>query len=241
MAPCLSMGACMSSNRLGFPLLLHDIFHNKSKILRRCAHGAAAVVSQGHVAGTQNPLGPVFPGPGGCALYKPIGGYRPHGAHINAPGAHGAHPHPGVFVISSSIPRAAIRRNLRGSIPFKAGGRASRRTGTAGQAQVQIPAIGQDSARSIHKGVFFAGLDFYRLIHCCSFDRVFLRPSSYSQGARNLCGCQCRMGRYWVAGCYCEKTNFRALGSFATIRSPCACRPRQRGRLSQVKPVLMWR
>ena len=38
--------------RLGFLVFFQNIFHHEGEIFRRCPHGTAAVISQGHIAGT---------------------------------------------------------------------------------------------------------------------------------------------------------------------------------------------
>ena len=76
---------------------------------------------------------------------------RVHMLHIQAQG---------VFFSSSSIPRAAMRTTLRGSMPCHTGGRATRGTSPTGQTGIEIAPIRELLHDNVFEGLFLLFLDY---------------------------------------------------------------------------------
>ena len=80
--------------RLGFLILFQHILYDKNKILRRGAHGTGTRITKGHVAGSQDALGTLFPWSQRSCIENKLRDVNLHGADIDAPLAHGTHPGP---------------------------------------------------------------------------------------------------------------------------------------------------
>ena len=96
-----------------------------------------------HLAGGSNSLGLLVLGPAVSNVQHKPGDIDLHGARPNTALTHGAHPCP--FGAENLIvqPQAAIRSSFRGSISAKPGRRTSGRTGSAGEALIQVAPLGQ--------------------------------------------------------------------------------------------------
>jgi hypothetical protein len=119
---------------LCFLILGEHVLDDEDKVVRSGSHGAVGVVAHRHVAGVADTAGSFIARPGTAGVVDQLRDVDLHRAHVDAALAHGAHPHPGGGGTSSSIPRAHMRRNLRGSMSASP---------VAGQPETQAPQVRQ--------------------------------------------------------------------------------------------------
>jgi hypothetical protein len=164
---------------LGLLVLFQHILDHEYKVIGGGPHGTAAFVAQGHVAGPQNTIRSLFARNLGPGVVDQLWNVDLHGADIDAPLAHGAHPYPGTaqnFLVQAQGGHSQKFARIHS---LQTRGRTARRTGTAGQTQVEIAALRQNLLNLVDKQTLLSFFQFDYLFEHGLLLFLMIRIGSY--------------------------------------------------------------